>query len=145
MALLNKDPTPSIHILSILSTHTMDSIHATHLPTIVEGQPEDPPTLVTAPHQTRMTRRAFGHNPSCDNQSSSVVLRDDSKLGFVFSGKEEGAFRCAGHVGRLTAAQGQRSSMSSMEDQVKRQTVFGIRLLVGQAFKQDCSPASLCL
>lgn len=34
--------------------------------------------LVTAPPQTRMTRRASGHNPCCDNQSSNVVLRDDS-------------------------------------------------------------------
>ncbi|KAM3620930.1 uncharacterized protein V6R79_003811 [Siganus canaliculatus] len=106
MALPNKDPTPNIpNILSIpsipstlstlstlntlntpntpsipstLSTHIMPNIHVTHHPIIVEDRPEDPLMLVTALPQTRMTMRAFGHNPRCDNQSSNVVLRDDS-------------------------------------------------------------------
>uniref|UniRef100_A0A1A8G285 ELKS/RAB6-interacting/CAST family member 2 n=1 Tax=Nothobranchius korthausae TaxID=1143690 RepID=A0A1A8G285_9TELE len=88
MARPNKDHIPSIHILNtpnipstpstlnILSIRTSPSIHVTHPPTIEEGRPEDPHMLVTVLPQTRMMRREFGHSHA--NQSSSVVLRDDS-------------------------------------------------------------------
>lgn len=81
-------------------------------------------------------RRAYGHNPCCNNQSSNIVLRDDSVTTggaqpchdvetlqlpdqtfitstqstlsngtFFFYGEAEGALRCAGQAGRLTAEQ----------------------------------------
>ncbi|KAL7406956.1 hypothetical protein ABVT39_000733 [Epinephelus coioides] len=104
MALPNKDPTPNIHIpstrntlntlntLSTHSTHTTLSIHVTHRPIIVEGRPEDPHMLVTA-------------LPRTSTQQWDLCL---------FSWEEEGALRCAGHAGRLTAEQEQTSSTSSI-------------------------------
>ncbi|KAE8298527.1 hypothetical protein D5F01_LYC03029 [Larimichthys crocea] len=83
MARPSKDPTPNIHtpsILNTLSTHTTLNIHVTRRRIIVEDQPEDPHTAVTAPLRTRMTMRAFGRNLCCDNQSSNVVLREIQSL-----------------------------------------------------------------
>ncbi|TNM88847.1 hypothetical protein fugu_005101 [Takifugu bimaculatus] len=77
-SLLNKDHTPNTHTLntpSTRSTPTTFSIRGTRHRTIAAGRSEDRHTLVTAPPQTGMMTRAFGHNPTCDNQSSDVVLR----------------------------------------------------------------------
>ncbi|XP_027135239.1 ERC protein 2 [Larimichthys crocea] len=55
MARPSKDPTPNIHtpsILNTLSTHTTLNIHVTRRRIIVEDQPEDPHTAVTAPLRT---------------------------------------------------------------------------------------------
>ncbi|TKS71383.1 ERC protein 2 [Collichthys lucidus] len=62
MARPSKEPTPNIHTPSILntlsthsthSTHTTLNIHVTRRRIIVEDQPEDPHTAVTAPLRTR--------------------------------------------------------------------------------------------